>query len=80
MGYCLGVIGISAVRAGSCNLVVGVCSGSILVSLPSHVLAIVLHKGYFTALKFGIPILLNVLVSRKWKLNGSTNWKRRESG
>ena len=66
MGYCFVVVTVSVVRVGSCNLVVGIRSGSILVSSPCRVLAAVLHRGYFTVLKFGIAILLNGLLSRKW--------------
>jgi len=74
------VVRVSAVRVGSCNLVVGIHNGSILVSLPCRVLVAVLHMGYFMARKFGIPLLLNGLLSRKWKLGGFVSWKRRESG
>ena len=80
MGYCFVVVRVRAVRVGSCNLVMGIRSGSIPVSLPCRSLAAVLHRGYFMALKFGIPILLNGLLSRKWKLGGFVSWKLRESG
>ena len=77
MQYCFVVVRVSAVRVGSCNLVVGVRSGSILVGLPCRVLAAVLHRGCSMALKFGIPILFDGLLSRKWELGGFVSWKCR---
>jgi hypothetical protein len=45
-----------------------------------RVLAAVLRRGYFIVLKFGIPILLNGPLTRKWKLGGFVSWKSQESG
>ena len=80
IGNCFVVVRVNAVRVVSCNLVVGIRSGSILVDLPCRVFAAVLHRGYFMALTFGIPITLNSLLSRKWELGGFVGWKCRESG